>query len=114
MTGRVQAPTATLQAPPSNLALCEVGDVRVPITQQNIPLICLALRQFRALMLPERRCRMRKPRDNSDALAAFIAKKVGTDTVLARLIALSADHLSCAPDAVNWSDVGTFGCYLDR
>ena len=53
-----------------------------------------------------------KPRDNSDALAAFIAKKTEIDTMLARLIALSSDHFGCDPEAVNWGDVGTLASYL--
>ena len=43
---------------------------------------------------------MRKPADNSEALAAFIAHKAEVDMILARLVALSADHFNCTPDAV--------------
>jgi hypothetical protein len=56
---------------------------------------------------------MRKPRDNSAALAAFIARKPEIDTILARLTALSAEHFNRTPNAVNWSDVGTIGSYLE-
>lgn len=53
-----------------------------------------------------------KAEDNSQALAAFVARKADIDTVLARLIALSSDHFSRAPDRVTWGDVGTLASYL--
>jgi hypothetical protein len=55
---------------------------------------------------------MRKPSDNSIALAAFTARKTEIDTILARRTALSSDHFGCEPDAVTWSDVGTLASYL--
>ena len=57
---------------------------------------------------------MRKPRDNSEALTAFLAKKAEIDTALARLTALSADHFGADPDLVNWGDVGTLGYYAEQ
>ncbi len=55
---------------------------------------------------------MRKTQDNSEALAAFIARKAEIDTILARLTALSSDHFSCEPETVTWADVGTLANYL--
>jgi hypothetical protein len=55
---------------------------------------------------------MRKPKDNSAAIAAFIAQKTKIDTILARLAALSAEHFNCSPDAITWGDVGTLSSYL--
>jgi hypothetical protein len=51
-------------------------------------------------------------KDNSQALAAFVARKTEIDTILARLTALSADHFGSEPDAV--TDVGTLASYLKR
>jgi len=56
---------------------------------------------------------MRKFPDNSSAIAAFIARKTEIDTILARLSALSAEHINRAPDDVSWDDVGTLGSYLE-
>ena len=56
---------------------------------------------------------MRESLDNSEALAAFIAHKAEIDTILARLVALSADHFNRAPDDISWADVGTVGSYLE-
>jgi hypothetical protein len=50
--------------------------------------------------------------DNSEALAAFIARKAEIDTVLNRLAALSANHFDRAPEEIFWADVGTLGSYL--
>jgi hypothetical protein len=61
---------------------------------------------------PDRSHTMRKAEDNSQALAAFIARKTEIDTILARLTALSADHFGSDPDAVTWADVGTLSSYL--
>jgi hypothetical protein len=55
---------------------------------------------------------MQKFPNNSDALAAFIARKTGLDTILARIAALSAEHFNQTPDHVTWADVGTLGGYL--
>jgi hypothetical protein len=52
---------------------------------------------------------MRIPRDNADALNAFIAQKAAIDATLAGMIALSAEHFNCAPDAITRSDVATLG-----
>ncbi|MCA3574955.1 MAG: hypothetical protein IOC86_13655 [Aestuariivirga sp.] len=54
---------------------------------------------------------MRRPRDNSDALAAFLAKKAEIDTALARLTALSADHFNANPDTLPWGHVGDLEFY---
>ena len=54
---------------------------------------------------------LRKPRYNSEALAAFLAKKAEIDTALARLTALSANHFGADPDSVNWGTVGTLEFY---
>ena len=54
---------------------------------------------------------MRKLKDNSEAVAAFVAKKVEIDTMLARLSALSADHFNVNPEQINWGNVGTLGFY---
>ena len=56
---------------------------------------------------------MRQPTDNSEALAAFIARKAEIDTVLARLAALSAGHFNATPDEVSWAHVGSLGGYLE-
>jgi hypothetical protein len=55
---------------------------------------------------------MRKPSDNSMALAAFIARKTEIDAILARLTALSGEHF--APDEVGWGHVATLGSYLEQ
>lgn len=54
---------------------------------------------------------MRRPRDNSEALAAFLAKKAEIDTALARLTALSADHFNADPDTLHWGHVGDLEFY---
>jgi hypothetical protein len=56
---------------------------------------------------------MSKTRDNRDALATFIARKIEIDTILARLTALSAEHFNRAPNDVSWADVGTLCSYLN-
>ncbi|MCX7344581.1 MAG: hypothetical protein NTU78_02385 [Alphaproteobacteria bacterium] len=48
---------------------------------------------------------MRKPRDNSQALAAFMAKKAQIDAMLIRLMDLSADHFDVSPDSLHWGHV---------
>lgn len=53
-------------------------------------------------------------RDNSEALAAFLAKKAEIDTALERLTALSADNFGADPDSLNWGDVGTLGFYAEQ
>lgn len=57
---------------------------------------------------------LRKPKDNSAALAAFIAKKAEIDTALARLTALSADHFDADPDTLHWGHVGTLEFYAEQ
>ncbi len=54
------------------------------------------------------------PRDNREALAAFLAKKAEIDTALARLTALSADHFGADPNSVNWGTVGTLAFYATQ
>lgn len=54
------------------------------------------------------------PKTNDTALDAFIAAKAEIDAMLARLVALSAEHFQCGPDDVNWGDVGTLGHYRTR
>jgi hypothetical protein len=44
---------------------------------------------------------MRKPRENCDAAAAFIACKAEIDTILTRLSALSAEHFNRSPGTIN-------------
>ena len=41
---------------------------------------------------------MRRPRDNNQALAAFMSKKAQIDAMLIRLTDLSADHFDVSPD----------------
>jgi hypothetical protein len=50
-------------------------------------------------------------RDNSKALAAFVAAKADIDIMLARLQSLSDDHFETNPDDINWADVGTLRHY---
>lgn len=57
---------------------------------------------------------MKRNRDNSEALAAFIAKKAAIDTMLARMAALSANHFDADPDSVNWGHVGTLEFYATQ
>jgi hypothetical protein len=56
---------------------------------------------------------MRKAPDNSQALAAFIARKSEIDTILARLIALSDEHFNRSSGDITWADVGTLGSYFE-
>ncbi len=50
----------------------------------------------------------RKPaRTNGAALAAFVAKKMEIDALLARLQAFSDDHFGADPERVSWSHVGS-------
>ena len=57
---------------------------------------------------------LRKHNENSEALAAFLAKKAEIDTALARLTALSADHFDADPDSLHWGHVGTLGYYAEQ
>jgi hypothetical protein len=54
---------------------------------------------------------MRSPKDNSKALAAFLAKKAEIDAMLVRIANLSDDHFGADPDKVNWGDVGSLEDY---
>ena len=56
---------------------------------------------------------MREPANNSEAIAAFIARKIEIDAILARLTELSAEYFNVTPDDVTWADVGTLGSYLE-
>lgn len=40
---------------------------------------------------------MKRYKDNSEAVDAFLAKKAEIDTMLTRLAALSADHFNATP-----------------
>ena len=57
---------------------------------------------------------MPSTKDNSKALAAFIAKKAEIDTMLARLAGLSADHFNTDPDALHWGPVGHLEFYASQ
>ena len=57
---------------------------------------------------------VKRIKDNSEALAAFLAKKAEIDTALARLTALSADHFGADPASVNWGTVGTLAFYAQQ
>jgi hypothetical protein len=54
---------------------------------------------------------MSKEHDNREALAAFVARKAGIDTMLGRLKVLSEDHFNLAPDEIDWGHVGTLEMY---
>ncbi|CAA7618929.1 conserved hypothetical protein [Magnetospirillum sp. LM-5] len=56
---------------------------------------------------------MSKRGDNTQAIDAFIAKKVEFDAMLARLQTLIADHFNWSPDEINWGHVGTLGHYAE-
>ena len=45
-------------------------------------------------------------RTNDKALAAFVARKVEIDDMLARLQALSEEHFNANPDEIHWGHVG--------
>jgi hypothetical protein len=44
---------------------------------------------------------MKRYKDNSEAVDAFIAKKTKIDTMLERLAGLSADHFKIDPDTLH-------------
>lgn len=54
---------------------------------------------------------MLKRRDNTKALAAFMAKKQESDAMLVRIAALSDEHFQVAPDDVAWGHVGSLDDY---
>ncbi|MBZ0129552.1 MAG: hypothetical protein K8F59_10580 [Rhodobacteraceae bacterium] len=47
------------------------------------------------------------PRQNEQALNAFLVAKLEIDTMLERLKSLSDDHFGTHPDEIHWGDVGT-------
>ena len=53
-------------------------------------------------------------RNSGAALTAFLGKKTEIDTMLARLVAHSADHFGYSPDEVHWGHVGTLEHYRAR
>jgi len=56
----------------------------------------------------------RPARDNSQALAAFMARKTEIDAMLARLHGLSDEHFNTSPDEIDWGDVGTLAHYATK
>ena len=56
---------------------------------------------------------MRKPSDNSNAVAAFMNKKAEIDEMLARMEALSGDHFDTDPETIHWGHVGTLSHYAE-
>jgi hypothetical protein len=56
---------------------------------------------------------MRKPSDNSKAVAAFMSKKTEIDAMLARLQSLSDDHFDADPETIHWGHVGTLSHYAE-
>ena len=54
---------------------------------------------------------MKRYKDNSEAVDAFLAKKAEIDTMLTRLAALSADHVNAAPEEIHWGHVGNLEFY---
>ena len=57
---------------------------------------------------------MPSTKDNSKALAAFIAKKAEIDTMLGRLAALSSDHFNADPKTLHWGHVGNLEFYASQ
>jgi hypothetical protein len=55
---------------------------------------------------------MKRYKDNSEAVDAFIAKKAEIDTMLTRLAALSADHFNATPEEIHWGHVGNLEFYV--
>ena len=56
---------------------------------------------------------MRVARDNSKAVAAFMAKKTEIDAMLVRLTDLSDDHFDVSPDTLHWGHVGDLAHYAE-
>lgn len=52
--------------------------------------------------------------DNSKAFAAFLAKKAEIDTMLERLVGLSADHFNADPETLHWGHVGNLEFYASQ
>ena len=57
---------------------------------------------------------MKRYKDNSEAVDAFIAKKAEIDTMLARLAGLSAEHFNTNPDTLHWGHVGNLEFYASQ
>ena len=57
---------------------------------------------------------MPSTKENSRALAAFMAKKAEIDTMLERLAGLSADHFNTNPDTLHWGHVGNLEFYASQ
>lgn len=55
----------------------------------------------------------RRKIDNSEAINAFIARKLEIDAMLERLAAHSADHFQFGYDEIHWGHVGTLGHYAE-
>ena len=55
---------------------------------------------------------MKRYKDNSEAVDAFLAKKAEIDTMLTRLAALSADHFNATPEEIHWGHVGNLEFYV--
>jgi hypothetical protein len=56
----------------------------------------------------------RNAADNSEALAAYVARKAEIDAMLQWLASLSDDHFVVAPDDVTWGNVGDLGFVAER
>ena len=56
----------------------------------------------------------RNAADNSEALAAFAARKAEIDTMLQRLASFSDEHFGVAPDEVTWGHDGDLGFVAER
>lgn len=52
--------------------------------------------------------------DNSEALAAFVARKTEIDTMRQRLASFSDEHFGVAPDEVTWGHDGDLGFVAER
>jgi hypothetical protein len=55
---------------------------------------------------------MSKTRDNSQAVAAFVAARARS-TPFSRFVRLSTEHFNLEPGEITWADVGTVGSYLE-
>jgi hypothetical protein len=53
----------------------------------------------------------RRTTDHTQALDAFLAAKFEIDAILARLAALSADHLETSPDEIDWGHIDALNHY---
>ena len=57
---------------------------------------------------------MKRYKDNSEAVDAFLAKKAEVDTMLARLVNLSAHHFNTDPGTLHWGHVGNLEFYASQ